>query len=300
MATSPAVPNDASTRHRIVVGADGSENSLRAVAWAASQAHLTGSVLEILLAFGPDYVYVDQDEAQELMQKDVDEAVRRAEKVAPGIEITTKIFDRPPAIPLISESKEAGLLVVGSRGRGGFASLLLGSVSRKCVHLASCPVVVVGEDTTGTIEPSHAKAEDHLSRIVVGIDGSPASMAAARWAAKQARLTGATLDALTSWEWPQNYGWSIYPSGYDPEGDGRAILDEVIDPIRIAHPAISINTTVIEGHPAAQLEEASYGADLLAVGSRGRGEFAGLLLGSVSEHCLTNAHCPVLVVRDEH
>ena len=299
MPTYPVVKSSA-TRRRIVAGTDGSENSLRAVEWAAGQAQLIGSVLEIVLAFGPDYVYVDRDEAQELMHKDVDEAIRHAEKAAPELEITTKIFDRLPAIPLIEQSKGAELLVVGSRGRGGFASLLLGSVSRKCVHLASCPVVVVGGGISGGIKDSEATPGDHLPhRIVVGIDGSPASVAAASWAVKQARLTGANLDALTTWEWPGNYGWSIYPSDYDPERDGREILNEVLRPLRTAHRDVTINTTVAEGHPADQLVQASYGADLLAVGSRGRGEFAGLLLGSVSEHCLTNAHCPVLVVREE-
>ncbi len=300
MVTNPVVHDSAGIKRRIVVGADGSENSLRAVAWAAGQAQLTESVLEIVLAFGPDYLFVDQNEAQDFMQKDVDEAIRRAEKVAAGLEITTKIFDRLPAIPLIEESKGARLLVVGSRGRGGFSSLLLGSVSRKCIHLASCPVVVVSGGTTGGDNDSGATPEDELRhRIVVGIDGSPASVAAAHWAAKQARLTGADVEALTTWEWPGSYGWSIYPSDYDPERDGHIILDEALRLIRSAHPDITINTTVIEGHPAYQLVEASYGADLLAVGSRGRGEFAGLLLGSVSEHCLTDAHCPVLVVSEE-
>ena len=253
------------------------------------------------MAFGPDYVYADRAEAQEFMQKDVDEAIRHAEMAAPGLEVTTKIFDRLPAIPLIEQSKGAGLLVVGSRGRGGFASLLLGSVSRKCVHLASCPVVVVGGGTSEGINDSEASSGDELPhRIVVGIDGSPASITAANWAAKQARLSGANVEALTSWEWPDNYGWSIYPSEYDPERDGQVILDEVLSPIRAAHSDITISTTLVEGHPADQLVEASHGADLLAVGSRGHGEFAGLLLGSVSEHCLTYAHCPVLVVRDEH
>ena len=299
MSTNPLDNKSSGLRHRIVVGADGSENSLRAVAWAAGQAQLTRSVLEIVMAFGPDYIYVDQDEALELMQRDVDEAIRHAEKVAPGLEIMTKIFDRLPAIPLIEESKGARLLVVGSRGRGGFASLLLGSVSRKCVHLGSCPVVVLGRGTTGWINEPEATPADGLShQIVVGIDGSPTSVAAASWAAKQARLTGANLEALTTWEWPPNYGWSIYPSEYDPERDAHEILDEVIAPIRAAHPDLIINTTVLEEHPADQLVQASDGADLLAVGSRGRGEFAGLLLGSVSEHCLTNAHCPVLVAHE--
>jgi nucleotide-binding universal stress UspA family protein len=122
MSTDLVDKKSTANRRKIVVGADGSELSLRAVEWAARQAQLTGTLLELVLAFGSDYVYIDRDEAQEYMQKDVDEAMRRAEAVAPGLEVTSRIFDRLPAIPLIEESKQARLLVVGSRGRGGFAS----------------------------------------------------------------------------------------------------------------------------------------------------------------------------------
>jgi nucleotide-binding universal stress UspA family protein len=136
-------------------------------------------------------------------------------------------------------------------------------------------------------------------RIVVGTDGSPSSLAALEWAASQAELTGATLDVLMTWEWPASYGWSIpIPTGCDPEHDTAKALDQLLEPVRKEHPRITIQATVIEGHPAPLLVKASQGADLLVVGSRGHGEFAGMLLGSVSEHCVANAHCPVLVVRD--
>jgi len=135
-------------------------------------------------------------------------------------------------------------------------------------------------------------------RIVVGIDGSPSSLAALEWAANQAELTGATLDVLMTWEWPYSYGWSMIPTDYDPAHDSEKLLDEVLDPLRKARPGLSIQPTVLEGHPAPLLVKLSSGADLLVVGSRGHGEFAGMLLGSVSEHCVTNAHCPVLVVRE--
>jgi nucleotide-binding universal stress UspA family protein len=136
-------------------------------------------------------------------------------------------------------------------------------------------------------------------RIVVGIDGSPSSMAAVEWAANQAELTGAVLEVLMTWEWPSSYGWSLpIPSGYDPEHESEKSLHEVLKPVREAHPSVTIQPSIIEGHPAPLLVKASHGADLLVVGSRGHGEFAGMLLGSVSEHCVTNAHCPVLVLRD--
>ncbi len=140
---------------------------------------------------------------------------------------------------------------------------------------------------------------ERTHRIVVGVDGSPSSMAALEWAATYAGLTGATLEVLMTWEWPASYGWSIpIPAGYDPEHDSAKSLEKTLKPVREGHPDIAIRSNVIEGHPAPILVKASDGADLLVVGSRGHGEFAGMLLGSVSEHCVTNAHCPVLVFRD--
>ncbi len=141
---------------------------------------------------------------------------------------------------------------------------------------------------------------DSSHRIVVGVDGSPASMDAVAWAVGQAELTGAVLEVLAAWEWPTSYGWSLpIPSEYDPAHDSEVLLDKAIGPVRAAHPTVTIQQTVLEGHPAPLLVEASRGADLLVVGSRGHGEFAGMLLGSVSEHCTANAHCPVLVFRSE-
>jgi nucleotide-binding universal stress UspA family protein len=136
-------------------------------------------------------------------------------------------------------------------------------------------------------------------RIVVGVDGSPASVDAVEWAAHQAELTGADLEVLMTWEWPESYGWSLpVPSDYDPAADSENLLKRILEPVRNDHPNVTIHPTILEGHPAPLLVEASAGADMLVVGSRGHGEFAGMLLGSVSEHCVTNAHCPVLVFRD--
>jgi nucleotide-binding universal stress UspA family protein len=144
--------------------------------------------------------------------------------------------------------------------------------------------------TTTTAAPTH--------RIVVGIDGSPSSIAALDWAVRQAELIEARLEVLMTWEWPTSYGWSPVPSDYDPAHDAETFLEDTMKSVRTSHPGLSIHSSVQEGHPAPALVEASRGADLLVVGSRGHGEFAGMLLGSVSEHCVTNAGCPVLVLRD--
>jgi nucleotide-binding universal stress UspA family protein len=141
-------------------------------------------------------------------------------------------------------------------------------------------------------------AAQATSRIVVGIDGSGASTDALRWAARQAELTGSALEVIMTWEWPTGLGWSVpIPDDFDPESDVRQILDAAVDLALAGHPGVTVERRVVNGHPAPLLVDASKGADLLVIGSRGHGEFVGMLLGSVSEFCTTNAHCPVLVHR---
>ncbi len=145
------------------------------------------------------------------------------------------------------------------------------------------------------------QAEDAQARIVVGVDGSSSSKDALSWAARQAQSTGASLEVVTTWEWPISFGWvPPYPQGYDPEADAKKALDETVAEVLGPSPAVKVRTQVVEGHPAPVLVELSKGAELLVVGSRGHGEFAGMLIGSVSEHCVTNAHCPVVVLRPTH
>ena len=135
-------------------------------------------------------------------------------------------------------------------------------------------------------------------RIVVGVDGSPSSLDALSWAARQAEMTAARLEVLTTWEWPSSYGWAVpVPDDVDPEGDIRGTLDGALAPLRAAHPGVAVEARVVNGHPAPALVEASKGADLLVVGSRGHGEFVGMVIGSVSEYCAAHALCPVLVHR---
>lgn len=142
-----------------------------------------------------------------------------------------------------------------------------------------------------------ADASD-TGRIVVGIDGSPSSLDALAWAARQADLTGSRLEIVMTWELPSSYGWAVpVPTDFNPEEDVRKALESAVEQVRTEHPDLTIDPRVVSGHPAPILVEASKGADLLVVGSRGHGEFVGMLIGSVSEHCATNGHCPVLVHR---
>src|ERR1700733_5623281 len=135
-------------------------------------------------------------------------------------------------------------------------------------------------------------------RIVVGIDGSPSSLEALSWAARQATMTGTVLEVVRTWEWPASYGWSgPLPADFDPEADVAAALESALTEVRAEQPGLRIDARVVSGHPAPILVEASKGAELLVVGSRGHGQFVGMLLGSVSEYCATNARCPVLIHR---
>jgi nucleotide-binding universal stress UspA family protein len=147
--------------------------------------------------------------------------------------------------------------------------------------------------TTETMTPS-----EPTHRIVVGVDGSDISTAALDWAAGYAEMTGATVVALTAWEWPTTFGVAMFmPDEYDPAADARSVLDGALATVRKDHPDVRIETVIEESRAAPALVAASSHADLLVVGSRGHGELGGMLLGSVSEHCAAGAHCPVVVFR---
>jgi nucleotide-binding universal stress UspA family protein len=134
--------------------------------------------------------------------------------------------------------------------------------------------------------------------IVVGVDGSDSSIAALRWAIELAALANSDIEAITAWYWPVSLGTAIpIPSGYDPAGDALAMLDRIVGPLKAEYPSVVIRARAIEGHPAGVLIEASQYADLLVVGSRGHGEVAGLLLGSVSQYTVTHAASTVAVHR---
>lgn len=135
-------------------------------------------------------------------------------------------------------------------------------------------------------------------RIVVGIDGSECSRRALDWGAVQAEMTGAEVEVVSAWHWPIIFAAPMPP--YNPADDTTKMVEEILSKVRDGHPDVKIKSMVIEGHPAPVLIEAAKGADLLVVGSRGHGEFAGMLLGSVGEHCVSHAPCPVVVFREEN
>jgi nucleotide-binding universal stress UspA family protein len=135
-------------------------------------------------------------------------------------------------------------------------------------------------------------------RIVVGVDGSASSMAALRWAIRQAKLTGSSVDAVIAWHVPAGYGIAPVGDGaVDFEGDAKQVLADALNQVTGTESGGLVRPSVVEGRTAEVLVRAARGADLLVVGSRGHGEFTSALLGSVSHFCVHHASCPVLVIR---
>lgn len=193
---------------------------------------------------------------------------------------------------LLEASSDADLLVVGSRGRRALAGLL-GSVSHQCVHHATCPVAVV---------PPNWPIERTPARIVVGVDGSAGSARALRWALDEAERWASALIVVHSWYTPypvEPWGVVVTPRDRDLfDKGGRELIGDMVD-LAVADGASrpsSLTVMPIEDASGPALVHASGDADLLVVGSRGRGGFAALLVGSTSLHCLHHANCPVVVV----
>ena len=133
-------------------------------------------------------------------------------------------------------------------------------------------------------------------RIVVGVDGSESSIEALEWAVRQASLTGSVVDAVCAWQYPSNYGLGV-PDEFDYAGEAARTLAKAIADVSREDGSVEIRSRVVERPAGQALTELAAGAEMLVVGSRGHGELAGTLLGSVSQHCIHHAPCPVVVIR---
>jgi nucleotide-binding universal stress UspA family protein len=285
------------TTHRIVVGVDGSGGSTAALDWALDEAHRRSASLCVVHALdvrysraferaNPVYVASERRAAQQV----VDDAIHHARVVAPEVEVRPVLQIGTPAGVLTEQAAAAHLLVVGCRGRGGFSSLLLGSTSLDVATRASCAVVVVRSDRT-TAGPS-------AGRIVVGSEGTGLSADALGFAFARARQRGLGLTVLRALRSPAIYVDT--PSSHrweELEKAERAMLSADLAPQRERYPDVEVVAKTVLANAAAALVEESAGAELLVVGSHGRGGLDGLLLGSVSHAVLHHAHCPVAVVR---
>ncbi|MFB4309331.1 universal stress protein [Actinomadura sp. GTD37] len=273
-------------RRGVVVGYDGSRQSEAAVRWAAEAARLRGVPLtvvhawEMFSAVGPMAIPVADLRAA--AEEVVAEGARHARDVAAGVDAHAVLGRGGPTTALIEAAAGAELLVVGSRGRGGFTDLVLGSTGVELAAHGPCPVVVVREHRVE-------------GPVVVGVDGSAAAQEALGLAFTEARLRGADLVALVAWPADADPGPAplVDAAGLREFAGDR--LTRIVAPWREKHPDVAVRTEVVTGPPRQVLLTAAKDAGLLVVGSRGLGGFRGLLLGSVSHALLHHAACPVAV-----
>lgn len=287
------------TRYGVLVGVDGSQEAATAVRWAAHEAQLFDVPITLMYVVPPIGVRwpagplqetiaeFERDNAEEALDYARD-AVSSATASGKSIDIRTEI-QRAPSLPaLIDASKEARMVVVGSRGKGAVGRLVMGSVSTGLIHHGHGPVTVVHSRL--------GKLPDVSAPVLLGIDGSPASESATELAFDEASARGVDLLAAHVW----NGGRGLPLQGAEWR-DHKQVADEVLAE-RLAgwqerYPGVQIRRHVEFDEPARWLGERSGTAQLVVLGSHGRGGFSGMLLGSVSSAVAQSAHVPVMVVR---
>lgn len=279
----------------VVVGVDGSESALDAVRWAAAEAARRDTRLRLVHAFElpagyrPGFVDVKAlyDALAAQAKESLEQAKALAEETAPGLAVEVVDVQAGAVPTLVGESDGAAVLALGSRGLGGFTGLVVGSTAVALVARSKCPVVVVrgpGQD----------------GPVVVGVDGTPTSEPAIAFAFAEASARGADLIAV--------YTWSdvLLELAFTGERDaldvsriaeeGWELLAERMAGWQERYPDVRIVREVVRERASKALLRYSETARMVVVGSRGRGGFRGLLLGSTSQHLLYHASCPIAVV----
>jgi len=293
----------AEVQRPVVVGADGSASAERALRWAAREAARRHAPLRIVNAWhepsatmpgpmgGP---HVDPEELRGGSLHLLERARSTVQRVVgEDLEITLQPVVGHAAEALVAASKDAGLLVVGQRGRGAVVGAVLGSVAASCARHSTVPVAIIGLEGP----------EGPPARLVVGLDTSEGSRRALRWALQESVLSGASVHAV--------HGWQISEPAPDDAGllDGpvftgptRSLLESIVADESRDRPASLAPVTLDaqSSNPGELLVDRAVGADLLVVGAREHRGLVQLLVGSVSQHCLHHSPCPLVIVPGPH
>lgn len=292
---------------RITVGVDGSTGAAAAVRWAAkiaSRRHLELRIVHGLqvagLYYGGGLSGIGAETLFDAILADGQRAVADARTAALSVDnelvITSEVPNDPPVPRLIDESRHARMLVVGATGSGGFTGMLVGGTAASVVAHAHCPVAVVRGRHGSTAVPDSGP-------VAVGVDGSPNSEQALAIAFEEASLRAAPLVAVHAWTdltYEDTRGTARIP--VDPAAlaeEEERLLGQRLAGWGEKYPDVEVRREVVRDRPRHALLNASAEAQLVVVGSRGRGGFTGMLLGSTSQALVQHAECPVLVVRPE-
>jgi nucleotide-binding universal stress UspA family protein len=272
----------------IVVGYDGSSDADTAAAWAARTAVLRDEPVTALIVMDP----ADMPHGHawpEPRWREIEDGGRRSLQGAGATAIRVERKSGPTTATLVDSAQSASMLVLGSKGHGRVAEILLSSVSQRAARRAHCPVVVV--------RPS--KNPD-ARRVVVGVDGSEASLRALDFACRYAALTHDRVAVVRAWHGPHTM--PIDKHGDVPSSTSSTLLneekavEEVVARAQSEHPGVAIEADFIGSDPSHALVDSSAQASLVVVGTQGLNALGETVLGSVSQHVLHRAHCPVAVV----
>ncbi|MCQ4362183.1 universal stress protein [Mycobacterium gordonae] len=278
----------------LVVGVDGSSASNAAVAWAARDAAMRKvplTLVHMLSAYVPTFPQIPLPGGVAVWQEDdgrqvLEEAAKLArESAGSALEIATELKSSPPIPTLVELSEGAEFVVVGSHGRGAFGRVLLGSVSSGVLRGAACPVAIVPGDEPAADAP-----------VLVGIDGSPASELATAIAFDEASRRGVDLRAVHAWSDVEvlDVGGLDWPA---LQVESEQVLAERLAGWQERYPDVRVQRVVVCDRPARELVNQSTSAQLVVLGSRGRGGIAKMLLGSVSNAVVHSVHTPIIVAR---
>jgi len=284
----------------IVVGIDGSDSARQAALWAADEAERRGATVVRLVsavhiqlsgyrgAAPLPLGFIDELKAE--ARRGIAKAQLEILSRHAGLAVEVAVLTRPAVAGLVEESRNAQLMVLGSRGLGGFTDILVGSTAMGLVAHGHCPVAVIRGDVSAT------------GPVVVGVDGSPVSEAAVALAFEEASLRGAELVAVHTWiEYASDNAYATarqFFVDWDAiEKREVELLSERLAGWQEKYPDVTVRQVVARDRPARCLLDESAGAQLLVVGSRGHGGFTGMLLGSTSQALVYHATCPLLVAR---